>query len=59
MNNTVTIALTLPQRERFLRFLDRCRLDGSEVPAFVEIRNLVASAKPSPVAPGAPAAETP
>jgi hypothetical protein len=53
MNNTVTITLTLPQRERFLRFLDRCRLDGSEVPAFVEIRNLVAGAKSAPPAPAA------
>ena len=50
--NTTTLVITLtpPQRERFLRFLDRCRLEGSEVPAFAEIRNLVAAAKPVPAA---------
>lgn len=42
---TVTVTLTLQQRDRLLKFLDRARLDGAEVPAFVEIRNLLTSAK--------------
>jgi hypothetical protein len=45
---TLTIKLTLQQRNQLLKFLERAQLSGAEVPPFVAIHNLLTSAKPTP-----------